>query len=243
MEGAAACVEAAAPAKAAAGASAAHAAAKGTTAEAAAPTGRTRPAAAGRSGPARATGAAGAPIIIRRSAPPSAAQAVAQPETEEGAKPAAAKAAPDAAEDGGQGKHHDHHCQKGEEGRLIGCCRGLIVIISVVITIRISVADRAGGPAQGHTVEIGNGASHIIGTGGHSRVIIARREGILHGLGNGAGLLFQRGIAEAVTGGKVIVTIGVLLGLHDQQDQHTVVFAGAAQPPGVGGLHGIILRG
>ena len=43
-----------------------------TTAEAAAPTGRTRPAAAGRSGPARTTGAAGAPIIIRRSAPPSA---------------------------------------------------------------------------------------------------------------------------------------------------------------------------
>ena len=201
MEGAAACVEAAA------GASAAHAA------EAAAPTGRTRPAAAGRSG---ATGAAGAPIIIRRSAPPSAAQAVAQTETEEGAKPAAAKAASDAAEDGSQGKHHDHHCQKGEKGRLIGCCRGLIVIISVVITIRIAIADRAGGPAQGHTVEIGNGAGHIVGTGGHSRVIIARREGILHGLGNGAGLLFQRGIAEAVTGGKVIVAIGVLLGLHDQ---------------------------
>ena len=126
MEGAAACVEAAAPAKAAAGASAAHAA-KGTTAKAAAPAGRTRPAAAGRSGPARATGAAGAPIIIRRSAPPSAAQAVAQPETEEGAKPAAAKAAPDAVEDRGQGKHHDHHCQKGEEGRLIGCCRGLLL--------------------------------------------------------------------------------------------------------------------
>ena len=240
MERAAACVEAPA-AKTAAGASAAHAT-KGTTAEAAAPTGRTRPAAA-RSGPARTTGAAGAPIIIRRSAPPSAAQAVAQPETEEGAKPAAAKAAPDAAEDGGQGKHHDHHRQKGEERRLIGCCRGLIVIISVVITIRIAVADRAGGPAQGHTVEIGNGAGHIVGTGGHSRVIIARRKGILHGLGNGAGLLFQRGIAEAVTGGKVIVAIGVLLGLHDQQDQHTVVFAGAAQPPGVGGLHGVILRG
>ena len=124
-----------------------------------------------------------------------------------------------------------------------GCCRGLIVIISVVITIRIAVADRAGGPAQGHTVEIGNGAGHIVGTGGHSRVIIARREGILHGLGNGTGLLFQRGIAEAVTGGKVIIAIGVLLGLHDQQDQHTVVFTGAAQPPGVGCLHGIILRG
>ena len=126
---------------------------------------------------------------------------------------------------------------------MIGCCRGLIVIISVVITIRIAVADRAGGPAQGHTVEIGNGAGHIVGTGGHSRVIIARRERILHGLGNGAGLLFQRGIAEAIAGGKVIVAIGVLLGLHDQQDQHTVVFAGAAQPPGVGGLHGVILRG
>ena len=53
----------------------------------------------------------------------------------------------------------------------------------------------------------------------------------------------EQSIAEAIAGGKVIIAIGVLLGLHDQQDQHTVVFAGAAQPPGVGGLHGVILRG
>ena len=151
---------------------------------------------------------------------------------------------PDAAEDHLQGKQDDQNGQKRHEGRSIGCRRG--IVIGILVTARIAIAHRAGtaGRAtQGHAVDVGNGAGHILGTGGHGGVIVARRKAVLHGLRNGAGLLFQCGVAEAVACRQIIVTVRILLGLHHQKDEHTVVVAGAAQPPGVGGLHGVVLGG
>ena len=96
---------------------------------------------------------------------------------------------------------------------------------------------------KAHTVDIRNGAGHIVGTGGHCTVVIIGSKVVFHALGNGTGLTFQRGIAEAVAVGHVVIAVLVDGRLHHQQDQHTVVLGSRADAPGVEGLCCIILSG
>ena len=123
--------------------------------------------------------------------------------------------------------------------------RPTISITAVIASIRAGCRHGPGssGAAQGHAIDICDGAGHVLRTGGHSSVIIARRKAVLHGLRNGAGLFFQRGIPEAVARCQIVVTVCVLLRLHDQKDQNTVVFAGTSQPPCIRGLNGILFCG
>ena len=96
---------------------------------------------------------------------------------------------------------------------------------------------------QAHTVHLCNGVGHIVGAGHYGRVVIPVHEVILHGLGNGAGLTFQRGVAEAVAVGHIVIVILVDGRLHHQQDQHAVIIRSIADAPCVEGLCCIILSG
>ena len=101
----------------------------------------------------------------------------------------------------------------------------------------------AGAAGKADPVNICDGVCHIPGTGGHCTVIILCGKLIFHGLGNGAGLLFQGSVAEAVTCGNIVIAVGVLLGLHYQQDQHTIFAGRRTNAPGIGRLHSVILCG
>ena len=207
------------------GAAAAHAAE-------AASTGRPRPA-AGRAG------SAGAPVIVGATAA-SAAKPIPQPETEQ---PAKARTGPAAAK-GGENIDHRRNDDKIGDDRDPGRGprrRGFVV--TVVGMEAGAAGDRAGVAAEGHTVDIGDGVCHVLCTGGHSGVIILRREAVLHGLRQSAGLFFQRRVPETGAQRHIVVAVLVLLGLHDQKNQHTVVFAGTAEAPCVEGFGRVIFRG
>ena len=121
------------------------------------------------------------------------------------------------------------------------CHRGFVVIVGIIV---ISASHITGcRTAEAHTIDVRNGVGHVPGTGGHGAIVVLGGKVILHGLGDGTGLAGQCCVLEAVAAGQVVVAVGVLGALHHQQDENTVVLRAAAQAPGVGGLHGVILRG
>ena len=101
----------------------------------------------------------------------------------------------------------------------------------------------AGAAGKADPVNIRDGVCHVAGTGGHRAVIILCGELIFHGLGDGAGLLCQRGVAEAIAVGQVVVTVRVLRRFHHKQDQNAVVLGGGTDAPCVESLCGVILCG
>ena len=101
----------------------------------------------------------------------------------------------------------------------------------------------AGAAGKADPVNIRDGVCHVAGTGGHRAVIILCGELVFHGLGDGAGLLCQRGVAEAVAIGQVVVAVRILCRLHHKQDQNTVIVGGRTDTPGVESLCGVILCG
>ena len=101
----------------------------------------------------------------------------------------------------------------------------------------------AGAAGKADPVNIRDGVCHVPGTGGHRTVIILCGKLILHGLGNGAGLLCQRGVAEAIAIGQVVVAVRILRRLHHQQNQNAVVLRGRTDAPRVESLCGVILCG
>ena len=101
----------------------------------------------------------------------------------------------------------------------------------------------AGAAGKADPVNIRDGVCHVPGTGGHCAVIILCGKLILHGLGNGAGLLCQRGVAEAIAIGQVVVAVRILRRLHHQQNQNAVVLGGGTDAPRVESLCGVILCG
>ena len=100
-----------------------------------------------------------------------------------------------------------------------------------------------GAAGKADAVDVRNGVCHVPGTGGHCAVIILCGELILHGLGDGAGLLCQRGVAEAIAVGQVVVAVRVLRRFHYQQNQHAFVLRGRTDAPRVESLCGVILCG
>ena len=100
-----------------------------------------------------------------------------------------------------------------------------------------------GAAGKADPVNIRDGVCHVAGTGGHRAVIILCGELVLHGLGDGAGLLCQRGVAEAIAIGQVVVAVRVLRRLHHQQNQHAIIVGGRTDAPRVESLCGVILRG
>ena len=93
--------------------------------------------------------------------------------------------------------HHQGHEQDHDTQNDILKSGGAVVRIRVAAIIA----------RKAHTVDIRNGAGHIIGTGGHCTVVIIGSKVVFHALGNGAGLTFQRGIAEAVAVGHVVIAV------------------------------------
>ena len=130
-----------------------------------------------------------------------------------------------------QGHEQDHDAQN---DILKG---GGAVVRLHVAAIVVAVARKA------HTVDVCNGTGHIVGTGGHGTVVVAGSKVVFHGLGDGAGLTFQRGVAEAVAVGHVVIAILVDGRLHHQQDQHAVIICSITDAPGVEGLRCVLLSG
>ena len=102
---------------------------------------------------------------------------------------------------------------------------------------------RNGGTVQADAIDLRNGVCHIGGAGEDGGVVLLGGEIVLHGLHEGACLVGQHGAAEAVTVGQIVVTVGVLVRLHHQQDEYAVVLAGTADAPGVEGFSGVVLGG
>ena len=130
-----------------------------------------------------------------------------------------------------QGHEQDHDTQN-------DILKGGGAVVRLRVAAIVVAAARKADP-----VDVCNGTGHIVGTGGHGTVVVAGSKVVFHGLGEGTGLTFQRGVAEAVAVGHVVIAILVDGRLHHQQDQHTVVLGSRADAPGVEGLCCIILSG
>ena len=143
-------------------------------------------------------------------------------------------------------QHDDQHHQQGHEqdhdaqndilkggGAVVRLRVAAIVVAAIVVAAIVQI----------YPINTCNGVGHIVGTGGHGTVVVAGGKVIFHGLGDGAGLTFQRGVAEAVAVGHIVIAILVDGRLHHQQDQHAVVVCGIADAPCVEGLCRIILSG
>ena len=163
--------------------------------------------------------------------------------------PGAAKAPEQAAQRTGEGvKDHRHDDEQQDDREQDGdkaqqnvaktAAAAVVIISRLVVGAVVRVPAR-----KAHAVDVRNGLGHVPGAGGHGVVIVLPDEVVLHGLGKGTGLTFQRGVAETVAVGQVVVAVLVLLRLHHQQDQHTVVFRRRADAPGVEGLQGVVLGG
>ena len=164
--------------------------------------------------------------------------------------PGAAKAPEQAAQRAGEGVHDHRHDdeqqndreQNGDKAKhdiSKASSTAVVLIGGFVVWIVI-----AGVPVRkAHAVDVRDGLGHVPGAGGHGVVIVLPDEVVLHGLGKGTGLTFQRGVAETVTCGNVVIAVGVLLGLHDQQNQHTIIAGRRTNAPGIGRLQGIFLCG
>ena len=163
--------------------------------------------------------------------------------------PGAAKAPEQAAQRAGEGVHDHRHDDEQQNDREQNGDKAKHDIskassTAVVIISRLVVGAVVRIPARkAHAVDVRDGLGHVPGAGGHGVVIVLPDEVVLHGLGKGTGLTFQRGVAETVTCGNVVITVGVLLGLHDQQDQHTIIAGRRTNAPGIGRLQGIFLCG
>ena len=129
--------------------------------------------------------------------------------------------------------HHQGHEQDHDTQNDIPKGGGAVVIAAIVVAAIVQI----------YPINTCNGAGHIVGTGGHCTVVIIGGKVIFHGLGEGAGLTFQRGVAEAVAVGHVVIAVLVDGRFHHQQDQHTVVLGSRADAPCVEGLCCIILSG
>ena len=132
--------------------------------------------------------------------------------------------------------HHQGHEQDHDTQNDILKGGGAVVRLRVAAIV-VAAARKA------DTVDVCNGTGHIVGTGGHGTVVVAGSKVVFHGLGEGTGLTFQRGVAEAVAVGHVVIAVLVDGRFHHQQDQHTVVLGSRADAPGVDGLCCIILSG
>ena len=138
-------------------------------------------------------------------------------------------------------QHDDQHHQQGHEqdhDAQNDILKGGGAIVRLRVAAIVVAAAR-----KADTVDVCNGIGHIVGTGGHGTVVVAGSKVVFHGLGDGTGLTFQRGVAEAVAVGHVVIAILVDGRLHHQQDQHAVVVRGIADAPCVEGLCCIILSG
>ena len=111
---------------------------------------------------------------------------------------------------------------------LIARLHGAAVLIASIVQI--------------YAINARNGVGHIICTGDYRIAIITVCKITFHGLGDGAGLLCQRGVAEAIAVGQVVVAVRVLRRLHHQQDQNTIIVRGIADSPSVKCFCGIIFR-
>ena len=216
MAGAAAHAAEAAPAKASAAETASAEAAKPAAIGASRASGRARGTGRRRTGPGR-PGPSGRPGTA--GAPEIAAQAPAQAEGEGVAQNVA------------EYQNQHHHRQNGHQDEHA--------------QVHAAAGGGAGGLAAGqvHLVHTGHRAGHRIGAGPDGGVVILRRKVVLHGLGQGAGLPVDGGVAEAVPVGQIVVAVGIQGRLHHQQDQDAVVLAGAAHSPGVKSLGGVFLGG
>ena len=163
--------------------------------------------------------------------------------------PGAAKAPEQAAQRAGEGVHDHRHDDEQQNDREQNGDKAKHDIskassTAVVIISRLVVGAVVRVPARkAHAVDVRDGLRHVLGAGGHGVVIVLPDEIILHGLGKGTGLTFQRGVAETVAVGQVVVAVLILLRLHHQQDQHAVVFRRRTDAPGVEGLQGVVLGG
>ena len=162
--------------------------------------------------------------------------------------PGAAKAPEQAAQRAGEGVHDHRHDDEQQNDREQNGDKAKQDITkpaaAVVIISRLVVGAVVRVPARkAHAVDVRDGLGHVPGAGGHGVVIVLPDEVVLHGLGKGTGLTFQRGVAETVACGNVVIAVGVLLGLHDQQDQHTIIAGRRTNAPGIGRLQGIFLCG
>ena len=162
--------------------------------------------------------------------------------------PGAAKAPEQAAQRAGEGVHDHRHDdeqqndreQNGDKAKqdITKPAAAVVIISRLVVGAVVRVPVR-----KAHAVDVRDGLGHVLGAGGHGVVIVLPDEVVLHGLGKGTGLTFQRGVAETVTCGNVVIAVGVLLGLHDQQDQHTIIAGRRTNAPGIGRLQGVVLGG
>ena len=111
-------------------------------------------------------------------------------------------------DDDDEQNHADHKGQDVGQGAVAAALAALIT--------GLHGAAVAGAAGKADPVNIRDGVCHVAGTGGHCAVIILCGKLILHGLGDGAGLLCQRGVAEAIAVGQVVVAVRVLRRLHHQ---------------------------
>ena len=214
-----------------------EAAAKAAAAETAAPgTAPEGAAAHAAKATARRPGATGAAVEaarrgrrVMRAAPPS----TGRPGPAEAPQPAA-----------GAGKNIGHRPDNDDKqhnadhkGQDVGQGAAAAALPALIAGLHGAAVTGAAGKAD--PVDVRDGACHVPGTGGHCAVIIPCGELILHGLGDGAGLLCQRGVAEAIAVGQVVVTVRVLRRFHHQQNQHAVVVGGRADAPRVESLCGV----
>ena len=143
-------------------------------------------------------------------------------------------------------QHDDQHHQQGHEqdhdaqndilkggGAVVRLRVAAIVVAAIVVAAIVQI----------YPINTCNGVGHIVGTGDYCIAVIAVNKITFHGLSEGAGLTFQRGVAEAVAVGHVVIAILVDGRLHHQQDQHAVIIRSIANAPGVEGLCCIILSG
>ena len=135
-----------------------------------------------------------------------------------------------------QGHEQDHDTQndilKGG-GAVVRLRVAAIVVVAIVVAAIVQI----------YPINTCNGVGHIVGTGDYCIAVIAVNKITFHGLSEGTGLTFQRGVAEAVAVGHVVIAVLVDGRFHHQQDQHTVVLGSRADAPGVEGLCCIILSG
>ena len=96
-------------------------------------------------------------------------------------------------------QHDDQHHQQGHEqdhDAQNDILKGGGAVVRLHVAAIVVAAAR-----KADAVDVCNGVGHIVGTGGHGTVVVAGSKVVFHGLGDGAGLTFQRGVAEAVAVG------------------------------------------
>ena len=194
-----------------AAAHATEAAAKAAAAETAAPgTAPEGAAAHAAKAAARRPGAAEAAIEAARWGRRRAATSARRPRAAEAPQPAAGagKNIGDRPDDDDEQYNADHKGQDVGQGAVAAALAALIT--------GLHGAAVAGAAGKADPVDVRDGVCHVPGTGGHRAVIIFCGELIFHGLGDGAGLLCQRGVAETIAVGQVVVAVRVLRRLHHQ---------------------------